>query len=143
MKTKQRAAQSVLTGVWHNQHNSEIHLEVDESGKVSGQFITGIRCPGDSCETFPLTGFANGDVFAFCVDFSQYGSMTTWVGQIVAPESKTFQAAWQMIVDVYQQKDMEWKSTWVGQDEFQAGGRKSEVSTVKRVASHPKYCSII
>lgn len=85
MKTQIRV-QSTLVGVWHNQHNSEMHLEIDESGKIVGSFINGVSSREQESESFPLTGFARGDVFSFCVDFSKYGCMTTWVGQIVDEE---------------------------------------------------------
>ncbi|HEY9784105.1 MAG TPA: avidin/streptavidin family protein [Candidatus Obscuribacterales bacterium] len=142
MKTK-LPVKPLLKGVWHNQHNSEIQLEIDQTGKISGSFITGVMTQGHRSETFPLTGFAGGDVFAFCVDFSKHGCMTTWVGQIIDPASKRFHANWQMIADVYQKEDLEWKSTWVGQDVFDAGPRETEVSNHKAPASHPMYSSII
>ena len=133
----------ILAGVWHNQHNSEMHLEIDETGKIVGSFVNGISKGGGRSETFPLTGFARTDVFSFCVDFSRYGCMTAWVGQIVDPANKRFVASWQMIVDANQNKELIWKSTWIGQDTFESGPRKCEVSNERSPASHPLFCGII
>lgn len=135
--------QTILSGVWHNQHNSEMHLEVDESGKIVGCFINGINRIDDRSESFPLSGFARGDVFSFVVDFSRYGCMTSWVGQIVDPGNKTFTASWQMITDAHRQKEWCWKSIFVGQDTFASGPRESAVSNQRAQASHPSYCSVI
>lgn len=142
MKTKE-PIQTVLAGVWHNQHNSQMHLEIDESGKIAGYFISGVHTAGDPSESYPLTGFARGDVFAFCVDFANHGTMTTWVGQITDPEKRHFQAMWQMVADVNQDKQNSWKSVWTGQDTFDIGPRQSEVCLRPADASHPTYCSLI
>ncbi len=142
MKIKE-PIQSVLAGIWHNQHNSQMQIEVDESGKITGYFITGVSTTGDKSDKYPLVGFARGDVFAFCVDFTIHSSMTTWVGQIIDPEKKHFQAMWQMVADVNQDKKRTWKSTWFGQDTFDAGPRETEVCPRPGEASHPLYCSII
>ncbi|MBA3859482.1 MAG: hypothetical protein C0507_21470 [Cyanobacteria bacterium PR.3.49] len=133
----------VLTGVWHNQHNSQMQLEIDEAGKIAGYFISGVNTAGDPSDTYPLVGFARGDVFAFCVDFSNHGTMTTWVGQIIDPEQRNFQAMWQMVADVNQDKKSAWKSIWTGQDTFESGPRKSEVCARPKDASHPTYCSLV
>jgi hypothetical protein len=142
MKTKE-PIQKVLSGVWHNQHNSQMHLEVDDGGKIAGYFITGVNTAGDPSDTYPLTGFARGDVFAFCVDFSNHGTMTSWVGQITDPEKRNFHAMWQMVADVNQDKKNSWKSIWTGQDTFELGPRASEVCLRPADASHPTYCSLI
>lgn len=142
MKTKE-PIQKVLAGVWHNQHNSQMHLEIDEAGKIAGSFISGVNAAGDSSDTYPLIGFARGDVFAFCVDFFNHGTMTTWVGQIIDPEKRTFQTMWQMVADVNQDKKSSWKSIWTGQDIFEIGPRESEVCLHPADASHPTYCSLI
>ena len=118
-------------------------LEVDESAKIAGYFLNGVNSPDEHSETYPLTGFARKDVFAFCVDFSRHGCMTTWVGQILDADSKSFSAMWQMIADVNQEKELSWKSTWVGQDCFETGPRESEVCEQPSRASHPIYCSLV
>jgi hypothetical protein len=136
--------QAVLTGTWHNQHNSEMYLEVDDSGKIIGSFKTGVSVGNDRSESFPLTGFAKDDVFSFCVDFSIYGSMTTWVGQIVDPANNRFEAMWQMIADAHQDKKHTWKSTWIGHDVFETGAADAEFdNSQKKQASHPMYSGLI
>jgi hypothetical protein len=133
----------ILTGVWHNQHNSELHLTVESSGRIVGCFINGVMVDGGRSESFPLTGFAKGDVFAFCADLSKYGCMTSWVGQIVDPASKRFHAMWQMVADAQQKSDLAWKSTWVGEDAFEAGPRQSEICKQELSELHPKYCALV
>ncbi len=74
MKTNMTAEpgiQTLLSGVWHNQHNSELRLEIDQSGKLSGLFMPGVEAQGSDLETFPVIGFAKDGIFSFCVDFSK------------------------------------------------------------------------
>jgi hypothetical protein len=142
MKTD-TSIQTTLAGFWHNQHNSELFVEIDENGKIAGYFKTGTSRSEDESELFALTGFAKGDVFAFCVDFSKYGCMTSWVGQIMEPGDKSFQAMWQMVADSHHDEELSWKSTWIGQDCFTFGPRGSYVSRSKGPRSHPRYCGIV
>lgn len=142
MKTE-APIQAVLSGTWHNQHNSEILMEVDGSGKITGYFKNSTTSAADQSEAFPLTGFASGDVFSFCVDFSKYGCMTAWVGQVLDPKDKSFEAMWQMVADAHHKPDLAWKSIWVGQDSFSSGPRGSYVCAGKGPRSHPLYKGII
>lgn len=57
-------------------------LEVD-GNQVTGTYRTGVGKP-DSAESFPLSGYANGELIAFAVNFGEHGSLTTWMGQIAA-----------------------------------------------------------
>lgn len=142
MKTKEQV-QKLLSGVWHNQHNSQMHIEVDESGKIAGCFLSGVISQEDTATYYPLTGFALGDVFAFSVAFSNHGTITTWIGQVVDEEGASFEASWQMVVDANQDKEKSWKSKWSGQDRFVRGPRELETCPSPKDASHPLYCSII
>lgn len=142
MKTKE-SVQQLLSGIWHNQHNSQMHIEIDESGKITGYFLSGTISSQDAPTSYPLTGFTVGDVFSFCVAFSNHGTITTWIGQVLNKEEEAFEASWQMVVDAHQNKDQSWKSTWSGQDRFVRGPRESENCPSPDDASHPLYCSII
>lgn len=142
MKTKEEV-QKLLSGIWHNQHNSQMHIEVDESGKITGCFTSGVISREDSTTTYPLTGFAVGDVFSFSVAFSNHKTITTWIGQFVDNEENSFEASWQMVADAQQKKSQSWKSTWTGRDVFQKGERKSETCPGPKEASHPMYCSLV
>lgn len=69
-----------FNGIWRNELESEMHLAVDPKGNVSGKYKTGVGTPGPS-EEFDLVGFATGDLVSFTVNFGQYRSLTSWVGQ--------------------------------------------------------------
>lgn len=142
MKTKE-SVQKLLSGIWHNQHNSQMHLEIDESGKITGYFLSGTISSEEASNSYPLTGFTVGAVFSFCVAFSNHGTVTTWIGQVVDNEEETFDASWQMVVDAHQNKEHSWKSTWSGQDKFFRGPRELHICPSPDDASHPLYCSII
>lgn len=67
-------------GVWKNELDSEMDLQVDASGNVTGAYRTGVGAPGKT-ESFSLVGFASGDLLTLTVNFGKYGSLTSWVGQ--------------------------------------------------------------
>ena len=142
MKTAE-SPQVTLAGIWHNQHNSQMHLEIDDTGKIAGYFLSGVNTVEEPSQTYPLTGFARGNVLAFCVDFGSHGCMTTWIGQLVDPQTKHFQAMWQMVAAVNEDKEKEWKSFWTGQDVFDSGPRTCDVTPQPSEASHPMYCSLV
>ncbi len=142
MKTKEQA-QKLLTGIWHNQHNSQMRIEVDETGKITGCFMSGVNSQEDADATYPITGFAVGDVFSFSVAFSNHGTITTWIGQFVEDGANSFEASWQMVADAQQKKAQSWKSTWTGHDKFERGERSSNNCPGPKEASHPFYCSIV
>src|SRR5207247_2502960 len=68
-----------LSGTWYNQHGSELRVQVDPEGKISGTFRSGVGFP-DAEEEFPIAGFAEGDLFGFTVSFGKYDSVTSWTG---------------------------------------------------------------
>jgi len=69
-----------FNGVWINQLNSKMTLNVTASGNVTGKYSTAVGAPG-TAEEFDLVGFASGDLISFAVDFGKYGSLTSWCGQ--------------------------------------------------------------
>jgi len=111
------------TGTWHNQHGSEIHIDVGSDGRVVGTMSTGDGVA--RAQTFPLVGFARGDLIAFSVDFGRFGSVTSWVGHFVheEPANVRIETLWHMatLVPHPQRSDERWKSVWTGADEFKPG----------------------
>jgi len=69
-----------FNGRWRNQLHSEMDLAVDAVGSVTGKYRTGVGSPSPTQE-FDLVGFASGDLLSFTVNFVQFGSLTSWVGQ--------------------------------------------------------------
>jgi hypothetical protein len=66
-------------GTWKNELKSDMTIQVT-AGKVTGKYRTGVGDPTPA-EEFDLVGFAAGDQISFTVNFSKYGSLTSWVGQ--------------------------------------------------------------
>lgn len=114
-------------GTWHNQYGSEIQLEVDEGGRVHGLMTVGGPGGRGELQSFPLVGFARGDLIAFTVDFGRHGSLTSWVGHLVVEpgEAPRIESMWHMgvLVPHPERNEERWKSTWTGADEFRHGPR--------------------
>ncbi|MFT4705301.1 MAG: hypothetical protein ACI81R_003009 [Bradymonadia bacterium] len=72
----------LFTGTWRNDNSSEMQLAVGADGAVSGSYRTGVGRP-DSSDAFALAGFVNGDLIAFCVNFGDFASLTSWTGKYV------------------------------------------------------------
>lgn len=70
-----------LNGVWVNEAGSSVEIFVGEDGAVTGHYQTELGSP-DPDSHFPLTGWVQGDVIAFSVSFTGYGSITSWSGQL-------------------------------------------------------------
>ena len=114
-------AHDPISGSWHNEQGSSLHIEVAPDGRLSGRFGTGVGFGTD--ETFDVTGFASGRLVVFAVNFGKYGSMTSWVGHLVDDEEPVLQTLWQMTVEVPHPKDDKdlWKSIWSGANTFRRG----------------------
>ena len=69
-----------FNGTWENRLDSEMELTVDTDGDVIGKYRTGVGAPTPT-EEFDLKGFVSGDLIVFCVNFGNYGSLTSWAGQ--------------------------------------------------------------
>jgi hypothetical protein len=109
-----------ITGTWYNQHGSTLELEVDEGGRLAGEFRshTGLAKPSDPCL---VTGYAAGDIVAFVVDFSRFGSLTTWAGHRLQEDgAEIIRACWQLAVRLSMKHADEetWRGVWTGEDEF-------------------------
>ena len=76
-----------FSGTWRNERGST--MVVDHQGtRVIGTYHTGVGNPEDS-EGFALVGWATETRIVFSVDFSQYGSLTSWTGYIEGGELVT------------------------------------------------------
>lgn len=109
-----------VSGTWYNQHGSELRLEVDSRGRLTGEFRShsGLARAGDPCA---VTGYATKDLIAFVVDFGRFDSLTAWTGHCVLEAGEQrIRACWHMSVEVpAKHPELElWKGTWTGEDEF-------------------------
>jgi hypothetical protein len=127
-----------LAGIWHNQHGSELELELSPEGRISGSFrsATGLARGAGGCE---ISGFVAGDLIAFCANFGEFDSLTAWAGHITvdAGESR-IHTQWQMTVALPPRGAAEqlWKGVWTGSDSFRRGAAKVE-KTPSALPSHP------
>jgi hypothetical protein len=76
-----------FNGKWRNELKSEMELNVDATGSVTGTYKTGVGS-ADPEEQFDLVGFASGDMLSFTVNFGKRGSLTSWVGQHTMEDGK-------------------------------------------------------
>jgi hypothetical protein len=110
-----------ITGVWHNQHHSVLHV-IEENGKLRGTFRPGVGL-GKGRE-YPVVGVAAGDGFAFSVAFAPDRSVTAWVGHVRRGELELeLETLWHMAVRLRdpQAPNDGWKGIWSGADVFKRG----------------------
>jgi hypothetical protein len=107
-------------GVWVNELKSKMTLSVDVGGKVTGKYETGVGAPPSS-EQFDLVGFASGDLISFTVNFGEYDSLTSWVGQLTeetaGPVIKTMWLLAKNVSDPDEPAKL-WGSVLTGYDNF-------------------------
>ena len=112
-----------LKGIWHNQHGSQLELEVDSDGRLHGMMIVGDGIA--RAQSYPLVGFVRGDLIGFTVDFGRNGSLTSWTGHYCAEDDRPrrIETLWHMatLVPHPGKADQRWKSIWSGADEFRSG----------------------
>lgn len=133
--------QQSIVGLWHNQHGTEVEFIVLDNGRITGS-LTLREANGKRSQRYPVTGFAHADVVSFCGDFSKHDSMTAWVGQLTCAKN-TFEAMWNMVVDVHGASEKAWKAVMTGNDVFTRGACPDELSPSEKPASHPQWCGLV
>lgn len=120
-------AEDVFDGTWINDRGSVVVL--DQTGeRLSGHYQTALGQPNKSA-TFPLTGWVQGDVISFTVNFKGYGSITAWNGQMSEDDNGDYiRTLWHLsrnVEDKDEDDDM-WSSVIAGASEFRrvASARK-------------------
>ena len=108
-------------GTWKNKLGSEMVLTVIDN-IVTGVYRTAVGAPGEY-EEFPLSGFANGDLIAFTVDWEAYGSITAWVGQQTADEggdNVRIETQWHLVknIDESQEHNSLWGAFLTGSNTY-------------------------
>lgn len=105
-----------LDGLWINEAGSAVQISVAQDGSLSGYYQTELGQP-DAESQFDLTGWAQGDVVAFSVNFTGFGSITSWSGQLSADEKGEFiRTLWQHTRDIAEVDEAEdlWRSITAG-----------------------------
>lgn len=115
-------AEPAIAGTWVNDQGSRMELQVEE-GRLSGLYFTGLGEAG--AETgFPLTGFVNGDLLVFCVDWGREiptASASAWTAQLTETDGRPrLQALWHLVKDVPDEREAEelWSATLTGASVF-------------------------
>ena len=117
-----RQSGSALAGRWRNRLGSTMDLDVDDQHRIRGTFHTGARI-GDPKTGYEIVGFAEGDDFAFCVDFGRWGSVASWTGHHVTDDGdrERLVTVWHLAqpVDDPRSEIDTWRAILTGGDEFQ------------------------
>ena len=108
-----------LRGIWDNQLGSELSLEDDGEGGLTGTYrsATGVS-PG---ATYLVRGAYDVvtpgpcRVVGFVVSWGEHQTVTAWSGRF-DPEEDTIRASWLMTTE--SDEAQEWRSTFVGHDTF-------------------------
>jgi len=133
------ATGAALSGIWFNQHGSELRLDVDALGRISGSFRShrGLAKPTEPCR---VTGFTAGALITFAVDFGRYDSLTAWTGHhLVEAGEERISACWHMAVGISgRNAALEiWRGVWTGEDEFRRRPFGAPIENARRLGSHP------
>jgi len=109
-----------LDGLWVNEAGSAVEISVQEDGSLAGHYRTELGKP-DAESQFTLTGWAQGDVVAFSVSFTDFGSITSWSGQLSEDDDGAFiRTLWQHTRDITDEDEAEdlWRSITAGAATF-------------------------
>lgn len=109
-----------LDGLWVNEAGSGVEILVADDGSLTGHYRTELGKP-DAASQFALTGWVQGDVVAFSVSFTDFGSITSWSGQLSADEDGAFiRTLWQHTRDIAEADEAEdlWRSITAGAATF-------------------------
>ncbi len=112
-------ADCLVAGQWVNDRGSAVTLSC-EGDRLSGVYNTNVGQP-DKGQSFPVTGWAEGDNVSFTVNFKGYGSITAWVGQVEnSGGAEQLKTLWHLTrnIDEAAEADDLWKSVTAGASVF-------------------------
>lgn len=110
---------TLFLGVWQNDRGSVVNFTSTKE-ILSGYYQTQLGQP-DKSQKFPLTGFVQGDLITFTVNFTGYGSITSWSGQLSKDERGDYiRTLWHLTRDIEDgQEDTDlWHSITAGASDF-------------------------
>lgn len=116
-----REPSSALVGLWRNSLGSTMELAVDDHNRIRGSYHTGVGI-ADPTAAFDVTGFAEGDAFAFTVDFGRRGSVAAWTGHHIVDDEQgeRLVTLWHIarpVASPHSVADI-WRAVLAGGDEF-------------------------
>lgn len=113
-----------FTGLWINELSSQMSIVSQEGAQLSGTYTSFVSEGGEPV-TGQLAGWANGLLISVTVNWAPSGAITSWVGQLVDPDSAdmTIETLWQMTqaIENPDQPDELWQSILAGADSFHRG----------------------
>lgn len=113
------AASPSFEGQWVNERGSAVTFST-RAGQLSGYYQTALGAP-DKTTRFPLTGFIAGDQITFTVNFTGYGSLTAWTGQMSRDAQGDYiRTLWHLTRDIddADEDDKLWQSITAGASHF-------------------------
>lgn len=120
ISASQTAQAHEMDGLWINEAGSAVEITVEQDGSLTGTYRTELGAP-DADSQFPLTGWTQGDVIAFSVNFTDFGSITSWSGQLSEDEDGPFiRTLWHYTKDIPDADEAEnlWKTINAGSATF-------------------------
>ena len=94
---------------WVNEFGSEMSINIDDSGRISGTYTTAVGC--DAGKAMPMTGFCNGYAVIFSVNWQECLAATAWSGTY---ENGEITSLWHLV----SAKKPSWDSIVAGADLF-------------------------
>jgi len=116
------AANPNFNGKWKNELDSVMELTVNGSS-VSGTYTSAVSSNGTPTPPHPLIGNVDNELISFIVNWTDYASITAWVGQMVVDAAGKEQifTLWQMTTttnDPESPKEL-WQAIHAGSDTFE------------------------
>ncbi|XP_070565443.1 avidin-like isoform X2 [Ptychodera flava] len=112
-------SQSCLSGTWQNELGSNVTLNHNCDGKLSGEYWSSVGTPGK--EPSPLSGFSDpnskSNTLGFIVSWNDGTSLTTWAGEYFCDDKPTIMTMWILSSSTGNPEDY-WGSNRIGQDIF-------------------------
>jgi hypothetical protein len=112
---KSRGKPDDFSGRWRNELGSTMQLKVRRS-QVSGWYKTATSSGGGPLPRHPLSGYVDGNLIAFAVNWKEKAAITAWVGQLT--DKHTLFTLWQMTMQVSDPSKEVWESILAGSDTF-------------------------
>ena len=111
-----------FSGRWANQLGSVMNLRV-AGQRVVGDYTSPVSGGGGTVRG-ELTGFVDGDLISFIVNWEGPASLTAWTGQLVRDDNRdVIKTLWLLVKNVEDSNEPTglWQSTLAGTDEFTRG----------------------
>jgi Avidin family len=109
-----------FNGKWANELGSTMELTV-RGARVTGSYTSAVSDDGTPTPPHPLVGEVHGELISFIVNWTDFGSITAWVGHMVLVDgAEQIFTLWQMTKDTQDPEDPTelWESINSGNDTF-------------------------